>query len=46
MMLARPIFNTDGKVLLSSGMKLLPKYLERREMGYEHLYVYEPGGKS
>ncbi|NLW55005.1 MAG: HD-GYP domain-containing protein [Firmicutes bacterium] len=44
MMLARPIFNTDGKVLLSSGMKLLPKYLERlREMGYEHLYVYEPG---
>lgn len=47
MSLARPIFNTDGQVLLSSGMKLTPKYLERlRELGYEHLYVYEPGEKK
>ena len=44
MCLARPIFNADGKVLLSNGVKLTPTYLSRlKAMGYENLYVYREG---
>ncbi len=47
MRLARPIFNSDGRVLLSNGVKLSKTYLERlRAMGYERLYVYQDDGKQ
>src|SRR5690554_336051 len=44
MCLARPIFNGDGKILLSNGVKLTSAYLARlKKMGYENLYVYREG---
>lgn len=44
MCLARPIFNADGKILLSNGVKLNATYLARlKALGYENLYVYRDG---
>ena len=44
MCLARPIFNGDGRVLLSNGVRLTKNYLARlKEMGYQNLYVYRAG---
>ena len=44
MCLARPIFNGDGRVLLSNGVKLSKNYVSRlKEMGYQNLYVYRVG---
>ncbi|HHW13045.1 MAG TPA: HD-GYP domain-containing protein [Firmicutes bacterium] len=44
MCLARPIFNGDGRILLSNGVRLTKNYLARlKEMGYQNLYVYRAG---
>lgn len=43
MILARPIFASDGRVLLTNGVKLIKSYIAKlKELEYTHVYVYEP----
>lgn len=43
MHLGKTIFGDDGRVLLVKGTKLTKSYLEKiGEMGYTHLYVFQP----
>lgn len=47
MVLARPVFGNDGRILLSNGVKLSKIYLERlKQMDYNYLYVYLPDEKQ
>mgnify|MGYP002345498078 CR=1 FL=1 len=47
MVLARPVFGDDGRILLSNGVKLSKTYIERlNQMDYDYLYVYLPGEKQ